>query len=84
MKVLDGRVLLKIEETEAPVTKIGAVEIREKNVEWEQAEVIEVGKDVENLEKGEHVLIYPKAGKEIKVSGESYRVISSSEIIVVL
>lgn len=84
MKVLDGRVLLKIEETETPVTKIGAMEIREKNVEWEQAEVIEVGENVKNLEKGEHVLIYPKAGKEIKVNSESYRVISSSEVIVVL
>lgn len=84
MKVLDTRVLVKIKETEAPVTKIGAMEIREDKPGWETADVVEVGEKVEGLKPGNEVLIYPGAGKEIKVQGESYRVISSAEVIVVL
>lgn len=84
MKVLDTRVLLKIRETEAPVTKIGEMVIREEKPGWETAEVLSVGEKVEGLNIGDSVLIYPGAGKEIKVSGTSFRVISSAEVIVVM
>lgn len=84
MKVLDTRVLLKMEELEAPVTKIGAIEIRENTPKWEKGEVISIGEKVEGLSLGDKVFIYPKAGKEVTVGGEEYRVISSAEIIVVL
>lgn len=84
MKVLDARVLLKIEELEAPVTKIGDIEIKEEKPQWEKGEVIEFGENCTGLEKGDKVFIYPGSGKSVKVDGQDYRVVSSSEIIVVL
>ena len=84
MKVLDTRVLIKIEATDEPITKIGSIELKTTK-EFETATVIEVGEKVsENLHKDDKVLVYPGAGKEITVKGEKFRVISSSEIIVIL
>lgn len=84
MKVLDGRVLLKIQEMEEPITKIGAMVIKDQPKEYEKAVVLEVGSKVEDLDPEDEVLIYPGAGKSFKYDGEEYRVVSSSEIIVVL
>lgn len=84
MKVLDGRVLLKILESKGPEVKIGDMVIKDSTLEYERAEVLEVGSKVEDLFPEEEVLIYPKAGKSFKFEGEEYRIVSSAEIIVVL
>lgn len=84
MKVLDTRVLLRMEELETPITKIGDIEIKEDKPQWEKGEVIEFGSNCTGIEKGDKVFIYPGSGKSVKVDGEDYRVISSSEIIVIL
>lgn len=83
MKVLDSRVLIQVDKSEEPVTKIGSIELKTTK-EWEKAKVIYVGEAVKVLSMNDEVLIYPGAGKEIIVDGEKYRVISSAEIIVIL
>lgn len=84
MKVLNSQVLLEIEKEEAPVERIGMLEVPAgMNKEWEKGRVITFG-DVKDLLKGDEVLIYPKAGKTVKVDGKEYRVVNSSEIILVL
>lgn len=84
MKVLDGKVLLKIQKMEEAEIKIGDIVIKDQPKEYEKALVIEVGSKVEDLDPDDEVLIYPGAGKSFKYKGEEYRVVSSSEIIVVL
>lgn len=85
MKVLNAQVLLEIEKEEAPIEKIGMLEVPVgMNKEWEKGKVISFGNQVIGVEEGDKVLIYPGAGKTIKVDGKEYRVISSAEIIVVL
>lgn len=84
MKVLDTRVLLTVEKAETPETKIGSIVIKDSAPEYEKATIISVGEKVCGVSEGDFVLIYPGSGKKIKVDGKEYRVISSSEIIVVL
>lgn len=84
MKVLDSRVLLRVKE--AQKQKIGEIEFNVGVGEWEQATVIATGPDIkeENLKPGDEVYIYSNAGKTIKHENEEFRVVTTSEIIVIL
>lgn len=85
MKVLDTKVLIQPEKNEGCVQKIGGISIPVDS-EYETATVISVGEkiDSEVLKPGDKVYIYPKSGKRIIHDNIEYRVISSSEIILVL
>ena len=84
MKVLDSRVLLQVEK--ACTQKIGEIEIQVGVGEFEKATVIAVGPDIKEgvLKAGDVVYIYPNAGKTIKHENEEFRVVTTSEIIVIL
>lgn len=86
MKVLDARVLVQPEKNKGCTQKIGGIEIPVGGGDYETATVVSVGEkiDSEVLKPGDKVYIYPSAGKKIFHEGVEYRVISSSEIIVVL
>lgn len=84
MKVLDSRVLLQVDK--ACTQKIGEIEIPVGVDEFERATVIAVGPDIkeEVMKPGDIVYIYPNAGKTIKHEGAEFRVVTTSEIIVIL
>lgn len=84
MKVIKSNVLCKEIKSDSPVTKVGGFVIPEDQKEYMKAEVICVGEEVSGLSAGDNIYVYPKAGKEIEINGEKYRVINISEVIVVL
>lgn len=85
MKVIKSNVLIKeIKKSDTPVTKVGNFVIPENQKDYMEAEVLSFGEDVSGLTVGDTIYAYPKAGKEIEIDGEKYRVINVSEIIVVL
>lgn len=86
MKVLDTRVLVQVEKSNTCTQKIGGIEIPMNNGEYEVADVIEVGENVnkEVLAPGMKVYIYTGSGKKFYHEGKEYRVIAYNEIIVVL
>ena len=85
MKVLDSRILLQVEK--ACTQKIGEIEIQVGVGEFEKATVIAVGPDLQekgSIKEGDIVYIYPGAGKTIKHEGQEFRVVTTSEVIVIL
>lgn len=84
MKVIKSNVLCKEIKSDSPVTKVGGFVIPEDQKEYMKAKVICVGEEVSGLSAGDNIYVYPKAGKEIEIDGEKYRVINISEVIVVL
>jgi co-chaperonin GroES (HSP10) len=87
MKAIGVRILLKVEKKcdNTCMEKIGefSVPVDPKMAYW-QGEVLSVGSEVTEVKEGDKVLIYPEAGKEFVKDGEIYRVITTSEVIVVL
>jgi len=83
MKVLDSRLLVQVDE-KASTQKIGGIEIpADRDVQ--KAVVVAVGPDIaEHVKEGEEVYIYPNAGKEFTYEGKKFRVVTTSEVIVVL
>lgn len=88
MKVLKDRILVSVQEKEEKtiVTEFGLTVPAEVMNEdgTEKVTVVKVGSNVEDVEEGEEAYMYKGAGKEITIDGTKYRVISPSEIIVVL
>lgn len=84
MKVLDSRILLQVEK--ACTQKIGDIEIPISVGEFEKATVLAVGPDIKegSIKEGDVVFIYPNAGKTIKHEGQEFRVVTTSEVIVIL
>ena len=83
MKVLDSKILIK-SKRDGLVEKIGGFEIPVGAGEYAVAEVVAVGNNIENVKAGDTVYYYQNAGKELTIDGEKYRVITSSEVLVVL
>lgn len=83
MKAIESRILLQVLKG-GPTEKIGSFELPSDPNGLEKAKVISVGAKVEEVKAGDEVYIYQGAGKEFVKDGEKYRVVSSSEIIVVL
>ena len=84
MKVLDSKILIK-SKRDGLVEKIGGFEVPVGAGEYAVAEVVAVGHKLEGVVKpGDTVYYYQNAGKELTIDGEKYRVITSSEVLVVL
>ena len=83
MKVLDSKILIK-SKRDGLVEKIGGFEVPVGAGEYAVAEVVAVGDKIENVNAGDTVYYYQNAGKELTIDGEKYRVITSSEVLVVL
>lgn len=83
MKVLDSKILIK-SKCDGLVEKIGGFEVPVGAGEYAVAEVVAVGDKIENVKAGDTVYYYQNAGKELTIDGEKYRVITSSEVLVVL
>ena len=84
MKVIDSRVLVEGQPSGGPTEKIGAFELPSDPSGMDTAVVLSVGEKVEGVSVGDKVYIYSGAGKEFMQDGKKLRVISSSEIIVIL
>jgi co-chaperonin GroES (HSP10) len=85
MEVLESKLLIKPKRGDEAVEKIGKFEVPVGAGEYEVAEVISIGPKVEGgIKVGDTVYYYPNAGKELTISGQKYRVITSSEVLVVL
>ncbi len=84
MRVIDSRVLVEVQNTGGPVEKIGSFELPKDPNGIEKAKVLSVGEKVSGVNEGDTVYIYAGAGKEFMEGGKKLRVISSSEIIVIL
>ena len=83
MKVLDSKILIK-SKRDGLVEKIGGFEVPVGAGEYAVAEVVAVGNNIENVKAGDTVYYYQNAGKELTIDGEKYRVITSSEVLVVI
>ena len=83
MKVLDSKILIK-SKRDGLVEKIGGFEVPVGAGEYAVAEVVAVGDKIENVKAGDTIYYYQNAGKELTIDGEKYRVITSSEVLVVL
>lgn len=83
MKVIESKILIKVI-NEGAYKKIGNLEIPENTLGYETGEVISVGAKVEEVKVGDKIRFYPGTGKEIVEDGIKYRVITTSEVIVIL
>ena len=82
MKAINSNILLKVEK--GATMKIGGLEVPADAREYEVGKVESVGQDVKGVEAGDTIYFYSGAGKKFNEAGEEYRVINSSEVIVVL
>ena len=82
MKVINSSILVKVEK--GATMKIGGLEVPADAREYEVAKVYAVGEKVEGIKEGDTIYVYPGSGKKFTSEGEEYRVINSSEVIVVL
>ncbi len=82
MKVINSNILLKVEK--GATMKIGGLEVPADAREYEVGNVYSVGEKVEGIKEGDKIYFYSGSGKRFTQDGEEYRVINSSEVIVVL
>lgn len=82
MKVIEFKILLKVKK--GLTQKIGGLEIPIEANEYEIGEVLSVGEKVSGIKEGDTVYFYTGSGKNITHEGESYRIINSNEVIVVI
>lgn len=83
MKAVESRVLVEVLKG-GPTEKIGSFELPSDPNGIEKGKVISVGSKVVDVNEGDEVYMYQGAGKEFIQDGKKYRVITLSEIIVVL
>lgn len=77
-KPLGNKLLIKIKKTETQ-TEGGIIIPTEKLTK--DAEVIEVGPDVLDIQKGDNIMLDKLEGAEIKLDGEQYYVIIEENVI---
>lgn len=85
MKVLGSKILIKPDK-DGVVEKYGGLTVPVGAGEYSVAKVVSIGEELKDctINPGDTVYYYQNAGKEITVEGEKYRVITSSEVLVVL
>ena len=83
MKVIDSKILVQVA-AEGATQKIGNLEVPMNSMGYETGKVISVGKKVEEIVPGDTIRFYTGAGKEIVEAGVKYRIITTSEVLVVL
>lgn len=79
-KPLADRVLAKLLESEEK-TESGIIipdTVKEKP---QKAEIVEVGKEVENIKKNDKVLFAKYSGTEVKIEGEDYIILKEEDIL---
>lgn len=79
-KPLSSNVLIKIEKADEK-TKSGIVLISEQDKKLEKAEVIEVGKDVKLVKKGDTILFKSYSPDTINIDDEELSFIKEEEIL---
>lgn len=84
MKAVDNRVLIKTKKVEEATIKLGVFEIPADANEYDIAEIISVGPNVTGIKEGDTAYVYIGSGHKFHHEGEEYRVISTSEILVIL
>lgn len=82
MKVINSSILIKVEK--GATMKLGGLEVPADAREYEIGKVFSVGEKVEGVREGDTIYFYSGSGKKFTDDGEEYRVINSSEVIVVL
>lgn len=83
LKPLADRVVIKRIEAEAK-TASGIVLPDTAKEKPEEGEVIEVGKDVKEVKKGDKVVFSKYSPSEIKKDGEEYLIVKEEEILAVI
>lgn len=86
LKSIGNGILVKESETKGAemCEKLGNLVIPTSSNEYDIVEVLSVGDQVNSpIEIGNTLLIYPGAGKKIKVDGEDFRVVNISEVIAI-
>lgn len=85
MKAIDSKILVKEIKQEELQEKIGDLIVPVGSTKDKMLfEVISVGEKVTSLKEGDKVLTYYDPGHKFKQEGSEYRVISISDILVVL
>lgn len=84
MKAVDTRILVKEIKEDAPVEKIGNIVIPDSDTGQKKFKVLSVGEKIESVHEEDTVYTYPNSGHEFKHDGETYRVISITDILAVL
>ena len=82
MKVINSSILIKVER--GATMKIGGLEVPAEAREYEIGKVLSVGDKVTGVKEGDTIYFYSGSGKKFTNEGEEFRVINSSEVIVVL
>lgn len=85
MKAIDSKILVKEIKQEELQEKIGDLIVPVGSTKDKMLfEVLSVGEKVDSLKEGDKVLTYYDPGHKFKQDGNEYRVISISDILVVL
>lgn len=85
MKAIDSKILVKEIKQEELQEKIGDLIVPAGSTKDKMLfEVVSVGEKVDSLKEGDRVLTYYDPGHKFKQDGNEYRVISISDILVVL
>lgn len=83
LKPLADRIVLKRVEAEQK-TASGIVLPESSKEKPEQGEVIEVGKEVKEIKKGDKVIFSKYAPSEIKINNEEYLIVKEEDVLAVL
>lgn len=86
MKAIDSKILVVEEkrQDERLKERLGGFEIPMGAGEFEVYKVLSVGEKVESVKEGEVVITYPNPGHKFRFEDANYKVISVSDILVVL
>ena len=86
MKAIDSKILVKKEDQkDSKLTeRLGGFEVPAGAGEYETYRVISVGAKVEGVVEGDLLATYVNPGHQFTFEGDSFRVISVSDILVVL
>lgn len=84
MKVIGSKILVTIEKDGMTQKTGGGFEVPVGQGEFEVAKVQSVGPEVEGVSEGDTIYVYTGSGKEFTHELKKYRVITTSEVIVVL
>ncbi|MCD6223336.1 MAG: co-chaperone GroES [Deltaproteobacteria bacterium] len=79
-KPLADRVLAKLLESEEK-TESGIIIPDTAKEKPQEAEIVEVGNEVENVKKNDKVLFAKYGGTEVKIEGEDYIILKEEDIL---
>ena len=80
IKPLGTKVLIKMLEGEAK-TKSGIILSTKKEDKPQMAQVISVGREVEQVKENEKIIVSRYIGTQVKIDGEEYIILQEKEIL---